>query len=158
MYQFFKTTWLCEWFGFDCSIDRQNARESVTKIPIYRSYMYMENIVWHWQSVRNWYDLSKCSFRSHNFHRDARQNLWSHGLFDSKQNGAASNDRRWWYAIFEFMERNTIAREVQTVGVGKNVIYLAYAWYWWGVIGLRHVIEGRETTHLVAERPTCVTK
>ena len=30
--------------------------------------------------------------------------------------------------FFEFMERNTIAREVQTVGIGKNVIYLAYAW------------------------------
>ena len=92
------------------------------------SELLMEHIVWHWQSVRNWYDLSKSSFRSHNFHRDTRQNLWSHGLFDSKQNGAASNNRRWWYDIFEFMERNTIAREVQTVGLGRNVIYLAYAW------------------------------
>ena len=45
------------------------------------------------------------------------------GYLTVNKNGAALNNRRWWYDIFEFMERNTIASEVQMVGDARQNLW-----------------------------------
>ena len=73
------------WSGFDCTILRQISREIVTKIQSYRCHAWNIYFDIHNLSQTDM-NLSKRRFSPHNFHCNARRNLWSsgsYGYFDS---------------------------------------------------------------------------